>query len=76
MQISEDRNIKKLETYMNEIGDYRFKRIISILKTLNILDVVETLGGPTVLTMQGFFEYSKQDIENIIEDIKNSEIRV
>jgi len=76
LQISEDRTIKKLEAYMNEIGDYRFKKIIPTLKFLNILDVVETIGGSTILVRQGFEEYSKQDIESIIEDIKNAEIKV
>jgi len=75
-QISEDRNIKKLEAYIKEIGDYRFKKIIPILKSLDILDVIGAIGGPTVLTRQGFEEYSKQEIENIIDDIKNGELKV
>jgi len=75
-QISEDRNAAKIKAFMDEIGNYRFKKIMPVLKSLHILDVAETLGGPNYYTKRGFDEYSKQDIENIIEDIKSGEIRV
>jgi hypothetical protein len=75
LQISDDRDYKKLEVYIEEIGDYRFKKILPALNELDIIDVVEALSGDkTIVIKQGFEGYSKQDIENIIDDIKGGEI--
>jgi hypothetical protein len=75
-QISEDRNLEKLKAYINEIGNYRFKKIAPILKSLNILDVAFMSSGQNIFTRHGFERYSKKDIEGIIYEIKNGELKV
>jgi len=76
LKISEDRDFKILEEYKKEIGNYRFKKIAPILKSLNILDVTFISGGSNIFSRQGFYEYSKKDIESIIYEIKNGELKV
>jgi len=76
LQISEDRDFNKLKDYIKEIGNYRFKKITPILKSLNILDVTFVSGGSNIFRRKGFEEYSKKDIESIIYEIKNGELKV
>jgi hypothetical protein len=76
-RLSEFKDNNKLSDYINEIGDFRFRRILPVLKQLDILNADQTLDGTFhVVILHGFSGYSKKDIENIIDAITNGEIDI
>lgn len=76
-QLHEFRDNNKLSKYINEIGDFRFKRILPTLKALDIMNADQSLNGTYhIVIMHGFNGYGKQEIENIIASINNGEIDI
>ena len=66
-----------MDEFINEVGEFRFKRILPTLKHLDIMNAEQSLDGTFhVVIMHSFERYDKQDIENIIETIKNGEIDI
>jgi len=76
-RLSEFKDNNKLSDYINEIGEFRFNRILPALKHLNILNADQTLDGTFhVVILHGFNGYSEQEIKNIIDAINNGEIDI
>jgi hypothetical protein len=59
----------QLNKYLEEIGDYQFKKILPILRSLEILNAAQTASGFSIILMNGFYNYSDKDLEAIIKDI-------
>jgi hypothetical protein len=76
-RLSEFKDNNKLSEYINEIGDFRFKRILPALNNLDIINAEQSVDGRfQVIIRHGFEGYSTQDIEGIIDAINNGEIDI
>ena len=74
-RLHEFKDHRKMDEFINDVGEFRFKRILPTLKHLDIMNAEQTLDGTFQIAIMNSFErYNKQDIENIIETIKNGEI--
>jgi hypothetical protein len=63
----------KIIDFINKIGDYKFSKIVPILKELKILNAMKGRDGWSVVVMNGYNDYSDKDISDIINDIENGE---
>jgi len=66
------KEIRKMEEFVADIGDYRFQKILPYLIDLRILNAMKTNNGFHFITLINFGSYTEKDIENAIDDIQNS----
>jgi len=64
---------KEYEKYLNNLGTYRAKKIGPILEKINLCNFQFGMrGGLTISLLNGFNDYTKDELRNIINDIKNN----
>lgn len=59
--------------FRNRIGDYRIVRISPILEYYNIIKFIKTNNGIIDFQLNGFYSYTKKELQAIIRDIKNND---
>jgi hypothetical protein len=63
-----------LDSFIVEIGQYRFETILPGIEKLGILKHIPVLGSPNhCIQMNNFSIYTDKDIDGIIKSIQNRE---